>query len=253
MISKLLKLLLLLSLFSGCGNEYGFIEPGRITSVEIHFRERTGKTKSINCLYSVPLNYHPEKAWPLIITLPGDGSNAAAFHDLWKPVTDSAGFVLLTPQGENVTPEGFGFSWGENAEQSIRMSMNLVQQKVHIDREKIYLTGFSSGGTLTYLIGLKYPHIFKGIAPLGASFRAEFLPGTSDGLSSHSMLNGFPVYIGHGTLERNFDSDAKLAESLLKKLGCLVKLTPYEGVGHGLPKPMEDELARILNFLILSS
>jgi predicted esterase len=199
MISKLLKLLLFFSLFSGCGNEYGFIEPCTTTSVEIHFRELTGNTKSINCLYSVPVNYNPEKAWPLIITLHGDGSNAVAFHYLWKPVTDSAGFVLLTPQGENFTPD-----------------------------------------------------IFNGIAPLGAPFRTEFLTNPGSNLPSQNMLNDFPVYIGHGALEHNFDSEAKLAESLLKKLGCRVKLAPYKGVGHGLPNPMEDELVRILNFLTLA-
>ncbi len=249
----LLNLLLLLTLITGCENEYEFIEPDATASVEFQIRDRAGNTKSIKYLYSVPVNYDPEKAWPLVVTLHGDGSNALAFHDLWRPATDSLGFVLLTPQGESFTPGGIGYTWGKNAEQLIRISMEQLQQKVHIDRERVYLTGFSSGGALAYLIGLKYPYIFNGIAPLGAPFRAEFLKSKRDDLSSQSMFNNFPVYIGHGALEQNFDSEAKLAESMLKKLGCRVKLVPYEGVGHGLPKPMKNELIRILNFLRQSS
>jgi hypothetical protein len=35
--------------------------------------------------------------------LHGYGSNAKAFHYLWKSVTDTMGFVLLTPQGDTRT------------------------------------------------------------------------------------------------------------------------------------------------------
>jgi len=124
--------------------------------------------------YFVPDKYTPEQAWPLVVALHGYGDNAAAFHDLWKSVTDSLGFVLLTPQGEERTQEGFGWAWGSNAERAVQISIDIVRKVVHVDPKRIYLTGFSLGGSLCYVLVLNHPQIFRGIAPLGAPFDAPF-------------------------------------------------------------------------------
>jgi hypothetical protein len=61
--------------------------------------------------------------------------------------------------------------------------------------------------------------------------------------------SGLRVYIGHGTLESNFVSDAQLAAKTFQRLDAIVKLVLYEGIGHTLPEPMENELTKILEFL----
>jgi len=242
MISKLLKTIPLFLILLGCGKKYGYIEPRSVATIQVKFKDHSGSARNTISLYSVPDQYTPEQAWPLVVALHGYGDTAASFHDLWKSVTDSLGFVLLTPQGEDRTKEGFGWTWGSSAERAVQISVDIVRKAVHVDPRRVYLTGFSLGGSLCYKLGLKYPHIFHGIAPLGAPFDKKFL-------SANRTLQNLRVYIGHGTLENNFLTSAQAAAGVFQGLGAKVKLVPYEGIGHGLPEPKEKELIKILTFL----
>ena len=225
-----------------CGKKYEYIESRATATIQVNFKDQSGSARNTMSLYSVPAKYRPEQAWPLVVALHGYGDNAAAFHDLWKSATDSLGFVLLTPQGEERTKEGFGWAWGSNAERAVQISIDIVRKVVHVDPKRVYLTGFSLGGSLCYKLGLKYPHIFHGLAPLGAPFDKKFL-------SENRTLQNLRVYIGHGTLENNFSTSAQAAANMLQDLGAKVNLVPYEGIGHGLPEPKEKELIKILTFL----
>ena len=236
-------ILFLISMLVGCSNQYEQIPPKFITSGNINFAGIDGNKKSIKFLYSVPHNYDINRSFPLIIALHGDGSNAEAFHDLWKSVTDTLGFVLLVPQGENNIESGIGWSWGNNADRSVLMCVDLIQEKVNINRKRIYLTGFSSGGRLTYYLSLRHSNLFNGIAALSASFDEKFLP------KNNILINKFKAYISHGSLEEGLSRDAKLAVQKLKDLGIAVKYVQYKGIGHSLPDPKNKELKRILHYL----
>jgi poly(3-hydroxybutyrate) depolymerase len=159
------------------------------------------------------------------------------------------GFVLLTPQGEDRTKEGFGWAWGKNAERSVEISIDIVRKAIHIDHKRIYLTGFSAGGALTYVMGLKYPQVFRGIAPLGAPFKREFMSENTKRFQVLETFRNLRVYIGLRALEKRFLSDAHLAVEVFRDLGAKVEFVSYEGVGHGLPEPKKNELIRILTFL----
>ncbi|MCK5148169.1 hypothetical protein KAR48_15545 [bacterium] len=240
----MIKYILIMALiFVNCGDQYPTITPKYVTTGQINFKGIDGTKKNAIFLYSVPTQYLPQKSWPLLITLHGYGSNATAFHELWKSVTDSLGFVLLTPQGDERTEEDYGWTWGKDAEREVLMCMDVVRKTVHINPRRIYLAGFSAGGRLTYYLGLKYSNVFKGIAPLSASFDEEFLK------DNKIFLSKLRAYIGHGTLEKNAAIDSEIAVSKLRELGITVKYVPYEGIGHNLPDPKERELLRILEFL----
>jgi len=106
MVSRLLKASPLFLILFGCGKKYEYIAPRSVTTIQVNFKNQSGSAGNTISLYSVHDKYTPEQAWPLIVALHGYGDHAAAFHDLWKSVTDSLGFVLLTPQGEERMQEG---------------------------------------------------------------------------------------------------------------------------------------------------
>ena len=236
-------IIIIIFIFLNCTDNYPPIKPCFITSGEIEFNGINGTKKHVKFLYSVPKEYTPQKSWPLVIALHGHGANAAAFHDLWKAVTDSSGFVLLTPQGDEKIGEAFAWKWGNNAERAILICMDLVRKKVHINPRQVYLTGFSAGGNLTYFMGLKYSTIFQGIAPLSAFFDEQYLQYTK---IRNSKLR---AYISHGTLETEIAESSEIAVSKLQDLGFVVKYVTYKGIGHGLPEPKEAALTEILKFL----
>jgi poly(3-hydroxybutyrate) depolymerase len=253
MIHKFLKASPLFLILLGCEKKYDYIEPRAVATIQVNFKDHSGSARNTISLYSVPDKYAPEQAWPLVVALHGYGDNAASFHDLWKTVTDSLGFVLLTPQGEERAQEGFGWAWGISAQRAVQSSLDIVRKVVHIDPKRIYLTGFSLGGSLCYVLVLNHPQIFHGIAPLGASFNAPFDEKLiSENTKRSRALGAFQklrVYIVHGTLEKNFSTSAQAAANVFQDLGAKVELVPYEGIGHGLPEPKENELIKILTFL----
>jgi poly(3-hydroxybutyrate) depolymerase len=249
MSSNFLKILPAILILFGCAKKYEHLKPGSVTTIEVNVNDPSGHPKSIASSYSVPNKYTPTQEWPLLIALHGYGGHAVEFHDLWKPVTDSLGFVLVTPQGENQTSEGFGWAWGINSERFILASLDIVLKATHIDPNRVYISGFSAGGAISYAMALMHPRTFRGIAALGAPFDVNLISENIERMRLIGAYSGLRVYIGHGTLESNFVSDAQLAAKTFQRLDAIVKLVLYEGIGHTLPEPMENELTKILEFL----
>jgi len=226
-----------------CSNQYKPIPPNHMTIEEVRFTGVNWEEVSTKIIYSVPGNYDCIKSFSLIVALHGNGSNADAFHDLWKPVTGDMGFILLTPQGENVFEDGFGWTWGDNAERSVITAIEIVCQSINVDRRRIYLAGFSAGGRLTYTIAFRHSELFRGIAALGAHFKEEWLP------KNRMIINIRKAYIGHGSLETQIAEESAIAFEVFEKMGLQVKYVQYEGIRHSLPEPMEDELRKILEYI----
>ena len=166
--APLLSLIALILPLLGCSEGYRSIDPDEVRVYRIPLVRPVGTEDSTVCMVSVPAGYDPGRPWPLIIALHGYGSSAARFHSVWHEAAATSGFVLATPQGENRTEEGVGWSWGRLSEEIVRRSLDAVTGHVRVDRSRIFLAGFSQGGSLTYRIALRHPHLFRGIAPVGA-------------------------------------------------------------------------------------
>lgn len=226
--------------FQGC-KEYPEIKNGNFYKKTIT-TERI-KNSSVNFVYSVPKNYINVKSYPLIVVLHGHGSNCMAFGNIWKPSTDSLDVVLLSVQGEKNVFENQGFGWGVNAESDILSSIDYIKNIVNIDKDNIYLAGFSSGGSLAYYLGLKYPIQFSGIAVFSSPFRKEYLNKT--------LINQKnKIFIGHGALEKGYAEDSQLAKKLFEERQVNVMYRSYPGIKHNLPKPWKKYIDELINFLI---
>jgi phospholipase/carboxylesterase len=224
-------------------NHFKPIPPGCATLGEVRFRGSNGGDKKTRFIYSVPNGYTPKKSFPVVVALHGGGDNAAAFHDLWKSVTDSMGFVLLTPQGENPGPENFGWTWGRDDERAVLICLDVLRKEVHVDEERIYAAGFSAGGRLAYGLGFGHPDLFRGIAALSASFDSSLVRDVNP------SARAARIFISHGSLETGLEEETALAEKTLTEAGFIVKSVRYEGIGHGLPDPMTAELRKIIDFM----
>lgn len=238
---RLLLVVALLIVSLGCGERFGEINPGEIRAYQIPIVRSDGTEDSTLCLVSVPAGYSPDRSWPMLITLHGYGSSARRFHLLWHEAAATSGFILVTPQGEDRTEEGIGWSWGRCAEEIVRRSIDATARSVKIDESHIYLTGFSRGGTLTYEMAIRHPHMFRGIAPIGAG---RTLPN----MERLDLLSRMRIYIGHGELEPNLEEVRRLAAELGSR-GSIVMFREYPGVGHALPDSATAELRRLLAFL----
>lgn len=128
---------------------------------------------------------------------------------------------------------------------------NLVEKEVEqgIAVDKIFIVGFSQGGALSLMTGLRFPHCLGGIAALSG-----WLPSSMALPRVHSgAVRETPVFLGHGSLDRITPlSMAKSARDWLESKGYKVSLHTYSAAHeiveqevHDLTLWLRDRLAQV--------
>ena len=163
----------------------------------------------------------PEYA-PLVISMHGMNQDAAYQKGManWAAVADTAKFVVVYPEGE-------GKSWdigGDKDTKFIEAIIDEMFEKHHINKNRVYLSGFSMGGMMTYHAASLISSKLAALAPISGY--------AMDG--SARCPRQIPVIHTHGT-----DDDVVAysgAEPYLKKWvsidGCdsgPVTIKPYKG------------------------
>ena len=97
-----------------------------------------------------------------------------------------------------------------------------------VDRDRVFLSGLSDGGTFTYLFGLSRPDMFGGIAPIAGDFH-----GMMDDMLREEQGKGLPIYIVHGALDHIFPVDSiRKGHALLARLGYDARYQELPDWGH---------------------
>ena len=172
----------------------------------------------------LPRDYDPAKRYPLVFFLHGAGErgddlDVACAHGFMKHVREEGKdypFVFVAPQCPS------GKYWGCYTE-SLLAFLEYICQTLPVDRERIYLTGLSMGGTGTFMLAMAAENTFAAIAPVCGS-----------GIYWYGeMLTGIPVYMYHG----DCDDVVPIQESIsmlnsINKRGGNATLHICYGMGH---------------------
>jgi polyhydroxybutyrate depolymerase len=118
----------------------------------------------------VPKSYDANKPAPVVFCFHGLGQDAVSFcvgATGLPEKSDAEGFVL-------VMPNGVGNSWdagtccssnGLDEMEFIRAVFDEVGKHVNVDLGRVYATGLSNGGYLSYRVGCEMSDIFVAVAP----------------------------------------------------------------------------------------
>ncbi|MEC4673053.1 MAG: hypothetical protein VST68_02575, partial [Nitrospirota bacterium] len=132
----------------------------------------------------VPKAYKTDSAFPLIICLHGAGFTGDAYLDRWAPRLGKD-YILACPT------VSMGAWWTRLGEDLVLATIRAVQDRYHIDSDRIYLTGMSNGGIGAWIIGMHHAHRFAGIAPMASGIDDVMYPFLKN-------LRQTPLYIIHG-------------------------------------------------------
>ena len=109
---------------------------------------------------------------PLVVVLHGSLQTAADYDrgSGWSSLADQHCFALLFPQQRRVNNAIRAFNWFEPDDShrgggealSIREMIEEVVVDHSIDRQRIFITGLSSGGAMTSVMLATYPEVFAG-------------------------------------------------------------------------------------------
>ncbi len=118
---------------------------------------------------------------PLVISLHGASGHATDRSPFRMSVADSEGCIVAYPQGENQNFGPFGTvpGWDATGEENIdiRFFKAIIEDIAafkSIDRNRIYLCGFSNGGMMTYAAAQVAPDVFAAFASISGFPLNEF-------------------------------------------------------------------------------
>lgn len=110
----------------------------------------------------VPETYNPDHNYGLIVWIhPGGDTMEADMYDLWKPICDERGLILVGPRAAKVT------GWSLNEAGFVEALVKEVQEHYHVDSSRIVLHSYSDGARFAYHLAFKFRELFRGVA--GAS------------------------------------------------------------------------------------
>ena len=118
----------------------------------------------------LPEDYDESKSYPLVFFLHGAGErgddlDVASRHGYAKHMREDGAdypFIYIAPQCP------FEKYWGCFTE-SLVAFLDYICEELPIDRDRIYLTGLSMGGTGTWMLAMAQPERFAAIAPICGS------------------------------------------------------------------------------------
>lgn len=164
-------------------------------------------------LLHVPPSYRQGSPAPLVLVFHGGTRNAQSMETLtgMSEKADREGFIAVYPDGtgrlENIfvwnVEFGFGYALRNGVDDVgfIDSLIGELQKKLSIDGKRIFATGISNGGMLSYLVASRLSGRFAAVAPVaGAS-------GGSEKAGSPIIIYGRPeqpvsVIVFHGKSDR---------------------------------------------------
>lgn len=123
----------------------------------------------------LPASYDPSKSYPVVFQfhpLTGTAEQALTMYNVSKGMPDA---IYITPQGLkkyeqflDTEATGWGNVEGEDIEFTLAM-LEAAKVDYCVDTERVFATGFSYGGMMSYAIGCELGGTFRAIAPMAGA------------------------------------------------------------------------------------
>lgn len=197
----------------------------------IHGENNDQKTARYDYLTYLPEKYNLDslQRWPLIIYLHGGsdrGNNLKKLYSSGIPDQIYRGrnfpFIIISPQCP------LSLRW--ETENWFEPFYKEIVGRYRIDTNRIYLTGFSLGGSGTWYLAIKYSKLFTAIAPMsGFTSHNEFI------YRHVKRLNNMHIWAFHGKMDLTvpYEETERMVQKIQKKNKHIL-FTSEPNIGHGI-------------------
>jgi polyhydroxybutyrate depolymerase len=167
------------------------------------------------------------KALPLVIGLhyyPGSGRG---FENLtgFSALAQREGFLIAYPDGLNDAFNALMCCGGEDDVGFIRAMIDKIASEHKVDRRRIYATGISNGGDMTFRLAAELPGVFAAIAPVSGGMTGDWIEKKTGNLPTEPV--SLLTFIGER--DRYARAFIEGTEFWSEKLNCATKASPVEG------------------------
>jgi poly(3-hydroxybutyrate) depolymerase len=191
---------------------------------------------ALDNVLDVPSDYSPSRSWPLRVTLHGGVGRTAPGPDdpPARPLTDRfpiGGELVLHPRA------WAGSEWWTAGQvENIHRLVDRIKNDYNVDESRIYVTGFSDGGTGAYFLAMRAATLWAACLPLhGHPLVLANSDYGVDGMLFSSNLSNCPLHVVNGGRDPLYPS-ASVAPiiAMFRRGGVPVDFVPYPEAGHDL-------------------
>jgi predicted peptidase len=186
-----------------------------------HFEAEVRVKVQYDYLLFLPEDYaKSRKRWPLILFLHGSGesgTNLLKIKKLGPPkILDARPdfpFIVVSPQSR-------GNGWNPDA---LNALLDDVIHNYRVDKDRVYLTGASMGGTGTWTLASAYPEKFAAIAPISSGGETGDV----------KKLARMPIWAFQGARDPTVKATRiEATVAAFRAAGSDIKLTIYPDAAH---------------------
>ncbi len=196
----------------------------------------------INYSLFAPLHYEQNYGYPLLVWLHGPGDDERQLQRI-MPLISMRNYVAVALRGPLSDRDGSrGYGWSDSdsdqfsAEQGIFECLEVASDKFNIDRRRVFLAGYQSGGTMALRLGLKHPEKFAGLLSVGGPFPVGQSP-----LLHLNLARQLPLLIAHGRDSQTYPIERTCEElRLFHAAGMHVTLRQYPCADELNPQMLHD-------------
>jgi polyhydroxybutyrate depolymerase len=206
-------------------SSFGIMILGSAAGGETLSRKITHDGKERSFRLTVPES-SGEKELPLVVGLhyyPGSGRG---FENLtgFSKLAESEGFLIAYPDGLNDAFNALMCCGSEDDVGFIRAMIDKVASEHKVDRNRIYATGISNGGDMTYRLAAELPGVFAAIAPVSGGMSGDWMQKKSGNLPAKPT--SLITFIGKR--DRYAEAFTAGVQFWLDKLGCATTASAVE-------------------------
>jgi polyhydroxybutyrate depolymerase len=134
----------------------------------------------------VPSSHDLNKPLPIVIVLHGGGGTGQGMEELltlgkWNSLADKNGFAVVYPDGiqkrwNDGREDIHSYAHNQNIDDVgfISSIIDQLSNEISIDQQRIYVTGISNGGMMSYRLACQLSHKIAAIAAVTASMSETF-------------------------------------------------------------------------------
>lgn len=187
-------------------------------------------------------------AFPLMLALHGNNSNAMSSADLWRPMVDDGWLIALPQSSEVFWTDAYVWHDPAGATKEVEMHYNRVRAKHEVDANQTIVSGFSRGGHMAIWVALT-----SSIKPRGFVAVAPSLDQATDLLTQAEQTkpSGLRGYIIAGERDEiaHIDEARKLVAEL-DALGIRCQLEGHADMSHEFPAAARQALIAGARFVL---
>jgi predicted esterase len=195
---------------------------------------------------SLPYEYHPAHAYPLIVALHGErGTPQQELQGFWGGTAERGGqsqrhgYIVIAPEYVSETSKNKHYDFSPDAHQIVLDSLRDALLRYSIDANRVFLTGHDMGADAAWDMGLSHPSLFAGIVPIN---------GKIDHYAPSYLENGkqLPIFTIAGELDNDLMNSN--VGSLMKMMQNNFDLIYAEYNGAG-PESFYSEIHALFDWM----